>query len=144
MIVVEVASALSAASNVLTFGYTNAVGTAGRTTGNLTTTASSIAGRVIPASGLFVPLQDGDVGVRSIEGMTLVSGTGTGEICVSIVRPLAILSSQIAPMWNDRDLVLELPALPRIFTDSCISAFFISATASATFTWNAVVRVCEN
>lgn len=144
MMIIEVVSALSAAANVRTFTYTKEDGTSGRVTPNLSMVASSIVGRVPYASGLYVPLADGDMGIRSVQSTTLVSGTATGDIAIVLVRPLAMLNIPNLSVWIDRDFVVELPNMPRLYDSSCISAYMISATANATFTWNAVCRVSEN
>lgn len=132
-IFVYVTSALSGASNTITYGYTNQAGTGSRTTGNLVTVASAVANRSVNA-GLFVPLQAGDTGVRSIESMTLASGSATGTICVCLVRPLLYIPIPIAGIEVTRDMVTETCGVPRIYDDSCLDWILIPSGAAAAST----------
>lgn len=132
-IFVYVTSALSAASNTITYTYTNQAGTGSKTSGNLVTVASAVANRSVNAS-LFVPLAAGDTGVRSIESMTLSSGTATGTICVCLVRPLLYIPLPIAGVEVTRDMVSETTGVPRIYDDSCLDWILIPTGAAAAST----------
>lgn len=143
-IVMEVTTALSAAANVRTFTYTNEAGTGGRVTQQLTTVASAVVNRVPYARGIYVPLATGDMGVRSIESTSLVSGTATGEYTVAIVRPLAWIQVHGPSFFAERDFILDLPNLQRIYDDSCLAAYMISSSAGSTFNAQAEIRIAEN
>lgn len=121
----EVVSAFSAATNTLNFGYTNQAGVGSRTTPNFTTVASSIAGRSPLASLLYVPLQAGDTGIRSLDTVTLVSGTATGTMNAVIGRMLAVLPITAAGVAIGRDTVMEMMQLPKLYDNSCLSFLFI-------------------
>lgn len=76
--------------------YTNQSGVSGRVTPNVIQYASTTTGEIISsqpaaaqASGLFLPLQSGDTGVRSIESVQMVSGVDVGLFTLVLVRPLA-------------------------------------------------------
>lgn len=83
------------ADAILTLSYTNQAGVSGRTSvANLVATAnvgtivsapstSTVAGRKTP----FLPLANGDTGVRSIESATLTTGAG-GFFALVLVKPL--------------------------------------------------------
>jgi hypothetical protein len=142
-IIMEVTSALSAASNTRTFTYTNEAGTGSRTTQNIVTVASAVAGRVPYASYIWVPLQSGDKGVRSVESTTLVSGTATGAYNVVLVKPLAYFVVNVTYCVCERDFVVEIPSLPRIKDNSCLMLFFLPNGAS-TATCLGEVKISEN
>jgi hypothetical protein len=126
MIMVEVGTGLSAGSNVFTLTYTNQAGTGSRTTPQVSTVASAIADRVPYANGTwFVPFQDGDFGARSIEGWTLVSGTATGTLCISLIRPMAMMGVVSRALNYERDFMVQLPWLPELYDDACL-AFVMS------------------
>lgn len=144
LIFMEVTTALSAAANTRTFTYTNQAGTAGRVTQNVVTVASAVAGRVPYANYVWVQLQAGDTGVRSIQSTTLVSGTATGNYNVVLVRPLGYPFECIATsLGSDHDFVLDLPSLDRIYPDSCLMWIWLPV-AAAIANFAGMIRVVEN
>jgi hypothetical protein len=138
----EVQTGFSAASNTITFTYTNQLGTGSRTTQNMVTVASAIAGRSVNAN-LWQGLQAGDTGVRSIESLTLVSGTATGQYAVCLVRPLASIPMPAVAQYVERDFVVELPNLEKIFDDSCLQLIYVP-TAAVTATLFGEIRIASN
>lgn len=134
MILLEVTTALSAASNTITLTYTNQDDLGGQVTQNIVTVASSIVDRVPYADYIWVNLQAGDRGARTITNWTLVSGTGTGNITIALVRPLAWLPQILFPYPNEREFGVMKQYLEHIRNGSCL--FFIqvpSNTSTAVF-----------
>lgn len=81
----EISAAMGAGTPTITVGYTNSAGTAGRTGTNITAASGSSAARRFYPIGL----QAGDVGVRSVESITL-SATWTSGVCNLVAyRPIA-------------------------------------------------------
>ena len=140
MIWCEVQSALSAGSNTWALSYTNQAGTNSRST-SIVTTASAIVGRS-PNAALFQPLQAGDTGVRSIESLTL-TGTATGQIALCLVKPLLFLPLPAVSTYVERDCVVELPSLPRIYDDACLHWIYVP-TAAVTATFFGEVLIASN
>ena len=130
----EVTTALSAASNTIAFGYTNQAGISSRTTPTFATVASSIVGRNPVASTLFLPLQSGDTGVRSLDTVASLTGTATGNMNVVLARPLLALPMTTAGILTQRDTVTELYQMPKLYDASCISFLFLP-NAAGTPTW---------
>ena len=129
MIWLEVTSGLSAGSNTLNFTYTNQLGTGSRVTPNFSTVASTAAQKNPCGSVLWLPLQSGDTGVRSIESVTLVGGTATGNINVCLVRPLATLPVGDSQLVAE-DFSRRLPNLERLFDSSCLSFIWVPGTTA--------------
>jgi len=107
--------------------YTNSEGVAGRISQTvLENTATSLG--VVKTSALnanantclFIPLQSGDSGVRSIESVTML-GPDVGLFSLVLVKPLA--NTQIvgidAPV--EKDYLLESGILPEIFPDAFLN-----------------------
>lgn len=74
--------------------YTNSAGVSGRISPDVTCNTATAIGSVISAGAagtvpslLYLPLQSGDTGVRSIESFTMVSGSDVGLICLVLVKP---------------------------------------------------------
>jgi hypothetical protein len=76
--------------------YTNSLGVSGRVTPPFAVTASGVPNNLAyGVDGLidhfapFIPLQEGDVGVRSVERIQLTEPTGSGWACLVLCRPIA-------------------------------------------------------
>ena len=138
-IFIECSVALGTGNTDRTFTYTNEAGTASRTTASVKDGASQAYGeqimdRATKPYGYFVELQAGDKGVRSIEACTLgTSGTATGEWCISIVRPLAIVLGHEAGGVYSMNAVDNLPPLPRIYDDTCFAMILNGSNNQAPF-----------
>lgn len=90
--------------------YTNQDGVSGRTTTTVIQNTGAVNGTIITSDGAlassagpFLPLQEGDTGVRSIDTVRMVSGTDVGLFTLVLVKPL--LQTQIrgidAPVETD-------------------------------------------
>lgn len=134
MILVTVASTLSAASNTRTFTYTNQNGNLSQTTPSFDSVASAVLGSVPIDDTLWLPLAAGDTGVRSIEATTLSAGSATGELDVAIVKPLAKIHV-VADQPTKRDFAWHITTLPTLRRDSCLMFVWLgsSITTSDTF-----------
>jgi hypothetical protein len=121
---IEVYTALGATARALTVSYTNENGVAGRT--------GTLLGGVpanLPASQMLGPLemQAGDMGVTSVDTLTLAGSTGTaGNFGVTLVRQIASLtlispnnSAGVAYTGCDQ-LTLPWAGLIDIGADSCL------------------------
>ncbi|RTL09112.1 MAG: hypothetical protein EKK62_04015 [Acidimicrobiia bacterium] len=108
--------------------YTNSNGVSGRTTpavvqnavgapGTITTSARATAGT---SGGPFLPLQDGDSGVRSVESVTM-NGADTGFFAIVLVKPIAqaLIRGNDAPY--EKDLLLLGPELERVQDDAFLT-----------------------
>jgi hypothetical protein len=106
---VEVSAATGAGNPTLTLGYTNSAGTASRTGVNIDGTAAS------STVGLFhrIGVQAGDVGVQSVQGITLSATWTSGTINVVAYRVLAILDMPNTQMSYAIDALTS--GFPQIF-----------------------------
>lgn len=129
MIAVEINTQIGATGTTIAASYTNQAGTSGRTTKAV----------VIGGTGfrektrlIFLPLQDGDTGVRSVESVTVLATTGAaGDFAVLILRPLTSCEVQGQSVIGIRDLISSLPALVEIKTDACLFLVFSAGAAAA-------------
>lgn len=133
MIGLQVYTALGATTTTVTASYTNSSGTAGRTTQAVATLVSMAAG-----SMLILPLQDGDVGVNSVQSVTLAATTGTaGNFGVVLFKPIAMLPFLAVGSWPGigyRDGIIEgCGNLSPIRSNACLDIMnFSSSTAGLT------------
>lgn len=107
--------------------YTNQDGTAGRVTSSVIETTAAANGTIVTsstatslASGPFIPLQEGDTGVRSIESVTM-NGLDVGLFALVLVKPLA--TSQIREITAPNEVYYHLQngVMPEIENDAYLS-----------------------
>ena len=109
--------------------YTNSDGVAGRISKTVRQNNSAALGVVVTsallsAGGtnpcLFIPLQEGDTGVRSIESVTML-GADVGLFSLVMVKPLAttVLLDLNAPA--ERDFLIQSGNLPEIKDDAYLN-----------------------
>jgi hypothetical protein len=93
-------------------------------------TADATAGRIIHSGnaagryGPFLPLQGGDTGIARINSFTFsnpTNYTGTGVLALCVMRPLLDLPVPVSGMWSERDLVNQLPSLPKVEDGACLT-----------------------
>lgn len=121
---IEVSAACGAAAPAPTISYTNSANTGSRSAGLAFATANS------PAAGSFFPfgLQAGDLGIRSIQSLTLGTSWVSGTINLVMYRPLAYLELTGAFVPNALDALTS--GFPRIMDSSCLFLLFIPSTTT--------------
>lgn len=122
---VEISTATSSGTPTITVGYTNSANSSGRTATNSFPTAASAA------IGSFFPigLQAGDVGVRSVQTLTLSATWTSGTMHLVAYRILAKLDLPTDLAGNSLDAVTA--GLPRVFNDSVPFLVFVPSTTTA-------------
>lgn len=119
-----------------TLNYTNSSGTAGRTG-----TLSSWPGSAQASTFVMFNLQTGDVGVRSVEGITLGTSYASGTISLVLFRPIAILPHTRALDPGTLSFGLKHGA-PRMYNGSVPFVLVMPSTTAAanygpcTFQWS--------
>lgn len=122
---VQTSTAGATAQN-LSLSYTDQAGNTGNTLPvTVAMTASAIAGHISHSGtaannyGPFLPLASGDSGVRNVASVTFsAANTGTGALCLA--RPLAQISLSVAGLMTEKDLLNQIPSLPRIRDGACL------------------------
>lgn len=138
-------TALGAATPNLSLGYTNSAQTASRATPTVLPVGKTAASNSLilysGASGAWkfnyqVPLQSGDAGIAEINTIQNSTSYVSGTYSVALVKELARVP--ITTLWvaAERDLVNQLPSLPRIYDGAALFWLIGSSTttpANATF-----------
>lgn len=62
-----------------------------------------------------MPLQAGDAGIRSIESVTISASYVSGEFSIGLCRPLLTLPITTLGVASERDLMNQVPSLPRVY-----------------------------
>ena len=118
MLALDVYTTTGSSATTVTARYTNQDGTAGRVTQVVAWPASAAAGR-----RFILPLQDGDTGVRSVEGVTFAGSTATaGSVGVTLFKPLGWAHSNMmhgGGQWGEAMAALY-GGLFQVHNDACI------------------------
>ena len=137
---VIVTSSGATAHNVA-ISYTNQAGTSGRALGATTScTASAITPHITHAGtaannyGPFLPLAGGDTGVQSVQSLTLSAASLAGTAALVLARPILSIPITTAGVAAERDLVNQLPSLPRIIDGACLTWLYFAGAATGAST----------
>lgn len=119
---IEVSTAMGTGQPTITVDYTNSAGTSGRTGVSIIDPPRASA----PAGQWFlIGLQDGDVGVRSVQSVTFSVSWGTaGVLHLVAYRPIAIVNNTSAPNFAAVDDALTL-AMPQLWNNSVLQTVAI-------------------
>lgn len=120
--------ALGAGTPNIQLTYTSAAGTAGRTTpttlpiSNATAPIGQIeySGTGAGKFGPFVPLAGGDAGIRLVEQFNYSATHTSGTTNVVLCRPLLSLPMTTLGVSAERELVNQIPSMPRVFDGACL------------------------
>lgn len=120
----EISTATGAGTPTVTVSYTNTAGTAGRTATNIIPTVAS------SGAGCFylLSLQAGDLGVKSVESLTLSATWTSGTMNLVAFRPIALLPQPQYGISGQGDAITL--GMPRIYDSSVL--FFLSPLPAAT------------
>lgn len=132
---------MGAGTPFITITYTNSAGVGGRTMQvQVSAVSAAVQGHIIhsdPSAAKFfpfLPLQDGDTGIKSIDNITLSATMTSGSLAVVLCRPLTTLPLTTAGVMAERNLMTQLPSLPRIYDGACINVLHFTAAATAVST----------
>lgn len=130
--------------NLSASSYTNSAGTAGRAfqgSPTMGAAADAYATRILHSGnatgrfGAFLPLQAADAGIRSVESFTWSGGTaytGTGVVALCLAQPILDLILPATGVWTERDLVNQLPSMPKIEDGACLQWLLFGTGATTT------------
>ena len=133
---VQTAGAGATAQNIA-LSYSNTVPTSGRAlpvtvamTASALSTHISHSGTAANNYGPFLPLASGDTGVSTVATVTFsAANTGTGALCLA--RPLLTLPLTTVSVAAERDLLNQLPSLPRVMDGACLTWLYFAGAATA-------------
>ena len=131
-----------ATAHNLSMSYTNQAGTSGRT---LPVTVACTASAIVPHIthsgtaannyGPFLPLAQGDTGIRSVQSVQLSAASGTASTsALVIVKPLAQITIGVAALMTEKDLLNQIPSMPQIKDGACLGWLLGAGAATAAST----------
>lgn len=123
--------------------YTDQDGNTGNTMPvTVACTASAIVGHITHSGtaannyGPFVPLASGDYGIRNVASVTMsASSAGTSPLAALVLcRPILTLPLTTVSVGAERDLLNQLPSLPKIPDGACLTWLLFTGAATAAST----------
>jgi hypothetical protein len=127
-----------AQNGTMTMSYTNSAGVSGRTT-TFGVNLSSVIGCIVNTSSSsnaasaespFVPLENGDKGIRSIESVT-VNGAPGGFLNAVLVKPLAHLQLRENGTAAEKVMVPQSASCPQVEDGAYLNWIINNASATA-------------
>jgi len=143
-VVLTVQSGNSTNTPVMTMTYYNQTGaekTMGATV-NFTAGGTNIpqVGKILHSGvaannyGFFLPLAAGDTGIRGIKTLQFTTAYATATTltaAVVIVKPICTIPIVAASVAAERNLMTQLPSLPRIYDHACLNFLQFAGGATA-------------
>lgn len=127
-----------ATAHNVAMSYTNTASTAGRTLPvTVACTASAITPHITHSGtaannyGPFLPLASGDLGVQSVQSVTISAASGAGTAALVLYRPLITIPLTTASIASERDFVNQIPSLPRVIDGACLTWLYFAGASTA-------------
>ncbi len=124
---------LSATAHNIAISYTNSSGVSGRTMpAAVAGTSANLLSRIThsgPAAsnyGPFLPLAQGDEGIRSVESIQLSANVAAGKYNLVLCKPIAAIPITTLYLLSERDLLNQIPSLPVIESATTVSGACLS------------------
>lgn len=129
-------TASSTTAHNLSLSYTNQSAVSGKTLPvTVACTVSAIPTHITHSGiaannyGPELPLASGDTGVQNVASVTLSAASGGGTAVLLLYRPILDIPISIQHLKTDRDLLNQIPSLPRIPDGACLG-FLLGAGAN--------------
>ena len=131
-------TAMGAGTPNIQITYTNQAGTAGKTTPTVLPAGTTAApkGNIVYSGtgagkyGPFIPLAAGDSGIQSVQQFNLSATYTSGILNLVICRPLLTLPMTTIGVAAERDLLNQVPSLPRVYDGANLSWLMYAGAAT--------------
>lgn len=130
-----------ATAHNLSYSYTNQAGVSGRVQPvTVSCTASAITPHITHSGtaannyGPFLPLASGDTGIRTFASVQLSAASLAGTAALVLCKPLAQITLSVAGLMTEKDLLNQIPSLPRIQDGACLTWLWGAGAATAAST----------
>lgn len=131
---------LGAGTPSLSIAYTNSAATSGKATPTVlpigkTAAANGLilySGTGAGKQGPFLPQAAGDSGIHRIDSATISNSYLSGEFSIVLCRPLLTLPITTLGVAAERDLLNQLPSLPRVYDGACLNWLIYSGANTVT------------
>lgn len=138
----EVRATTGATGHNLSYSYTDQAGNSGNANPvTVACTASAIVPHITHSGvaannyGPFLPLAQGDSGIRSFQTAQLSAASGSASTAALVLaRPLFQITLGVASLMVEKDLLNQIPSLPIIKDQACLGVLIGAGAAVAAST----------
>jgi hypothetical protein len=123
-------------TSTITITYTNTADASKSTPGILPSMQPSATAGLISYSGTgsgrynpFLPLAAGDQGIKSVQKITIATSQTSGRGALVICKPLLTLPITTQGVAGERDLVNQLPSMPRVYDGAVLHWVYLAGAA---------------
>lgn len=81
--------------------------------------------------GPFLPLANGDTGIQNVASVTISAASGAGTAALVLYKPILTIPLSQASIASERDFLNQIPSLPEIKDDACLTWLFFAGGATA-------------
>lgn len=127
-----------ATAHNIAMSYTDQDGNTGNTLPvTVACTASAITPHITHSGtaannyGPFLPLANGDYGIRNVASVTISAASGAGTAALVLAKPIMTIPLVAASIASERDFVNQLPSLPQIPDGACLTWLYFAGAATA-------------
>ena len=127
-----------ATAHNININYTDQSGNTGNTLPvTVACTASAITPHITHSGtaannyGPFLPLANGDTGIRNVASVTLSAASGAGTAALVLAKPIMTIPLMAQSIASERDFINSLPSLPEIKDGACLTWLYFSGAAVA-------------
>jgi hypothetical protein len=96
--------------------------------------------------GPFLPLAVGGSGIRNVQYYklsTAYAAATTEQVAVVLCKPLATIPIVTAGAAGERNLVMQMPSLPRVYDGACLNILYFNGNASGLAASSPLMGYCE-
>lgn len=136
-----VVTTTGATAHTLSMSYTDQDGNTGNTLPvTVACTASAITPHITHSGsaannyGPFLPLANGDYGIRNVASVQLSAASGAGTAALVLARPIFTIPLPVVSIASERDFINQIPSLPKIPDDACLTWLLFTGAAVAAST----------
>jgi hypothetical protein len=130
-----------ATAHNVAMSYTDQDGNTGNTLPvTVSCTASAITPHITHSGtaannyGPFLPLANGDYGIRNVASVTISAASGSGTAALVLARPIMTIPLTTATVASERDFLNQIPSLPKIPDGACLTWLYFAGAATAAST----------
>lgn len=131
-----VVTTTGATAHNLSMSYTDQDGNTGNSLPvTVSCTASAITPHITHSGtaannyGPFLPLANGDYGIRNVASVQLSAASGAGTAALVLYKPIMTIPLVTASVASERDFVNQVPSLPEIKDDACLTWLLFTGAA---------------
>lgn len=137
----RLSATIGAVAHNLQLSYTNQASVAARAMPVTVSATASLAATLFKLThtglaanqyGPFLPMAQGDQGIKSVEEFKLSAASGTANTFYDLImcKPLATIPLTTASVAAERDLVNQLPSMPQIKDGACLGWLYFAGAAT--------------